>query len=68
VLEVEVQAGNQSHASHSMPGLIDLLESLPPESRPAFIRGDCDWDNETVGTGKLRKQDLSSVVGPKNAV
>jgi hypothetical protein len=48
VLEVDVQPGDQSHAAHSMPGLIGLLERLPVSCQPKFIRGDCDWGNEPV--------------------
>lgn len=50
VLEVNVQPGDRNHATHSMPGLIQLLQRLPPECQPAIIRGDCDWGNETVMT------------------
>ena len=48
VLEVEVQPGDQSHAAHSMPGLIRLLERLPQTCQPSFIRGDCEWGNDPV--------------------
>ena len=48
VLDVEVQAGNQSQSSHSLPGLMTVLDALPEESKPAFIRGDCDWGNDSV--------------------
>jgi hypothetical protein len=48
VLEVDVQPGNQSHSSHTLPGLMALLERLPEGSQPAFVRGDCDWGNEPV--------------------
>mgnify|MGYP001815549841 FL=1 len=48
VLEVEVQPGDQSHAAHSMPGLIGLLHRLPAACQPAFIRGDCEWGNDPV--------------------
>ncbi|MBY0544484.1 MAG: transposase [Gammaproteobacteria bacterium] len=48
VLDVEVQAGDRSHSTHSLPGLVNLLLRLPPEQRPAFVRGDCDWGNDTV--------------------
>lgn len=48
VLDVEVQAGNQAQSRHSLPGLICLLDRLPPESRPAFTRGDCDWGSDHV--------------------
>lgn len=48
VLEVDVQPGDQSHAAHSMPGLISLLKRLPDDSQPTFIRGDCEWGNDPV--------------------
>ncbi len=48
VLDVEVQAGDQSHSSHSMPGLMTVLDKLPANSKPSFIRGDCDWGNHQV--------------------
>ncbi|CAA6805401.1 MAG: Transposase [uncultured Thiotrichaceae bacterium] len=50
VLEVDVQAGNQSASSYSMPGLVALLQRLPQASRPAFVRGDCDWGNDAIMT------------------
>lgn len=31
-----------------MPGLIGLLERLPADGKPTFVRGDCDWGNEPV--------------------
>lgn len=46
VLDVEAQPGNQTAASHTRPGLMAFLESLPSTSRPAFCRGDCAWGNE----------------------
>lgn len=48
VLEVEVQAGNLSKSAHSMPGLLSLLERLPANGKPKFIRGDCDWGTDQV--------------------
>jgi hypothetical protein len=48
VLEVDVQSGDRSHSSHSMPGLTQLLGRLPSDCQPAFIRGDCDWGNNAV--------------------
>lgn len=50
VLDVEVQPGDQSHSSHSMPGLMNLLQKLPEGCKPSFIRGDCDWGNDAVMT------------------
>lgn len=48
VLEVDVQPGNQTQSSYSMPGLLDLLKRLPGHCQPAFIRGDCDWGTNPV--------------------
>jgi hypothetical protein len=47
-LDVEVRPGNQSSASHGMPGLWDLIDSLDPVQRPHAIRGDCNYDSEGV--------------------
>jgi len=38
VLEVEVQAGNQSASAYSASGLWALLERIPRANWPAFIR------------------------------
>src|SRR5437867_9675349 len=43
VLEVEVQAGNQTATSYAQPGLWALLDGLNEKSRPVFLRGDCNW-------------------------
>ena len=48
VLDVEVQAGNQSSSTYSAPGLLALLDRLPSPCRPAFVRGDCDWGSGTI--------------------
>ncbi len=50
ILEVEVQAGNQSAACYSAPGLWALLGRIPQDHWPAFIRGDCDWGSDPVMT------------------
>lgn len=47
VLDAEVQAGDHSHSSHSLPGLLELLDTFPEDSKPAFIRGDCDWGSDS---------------------
>jgi len=48
VLDVEVQAGDQAQSSHSLPGLLGILNKLPAEQRPQFVRGDCDWGTDRV--------------------
>ncbi len=50
ILDVEVQAGDQSHSNHSLPGLVTLLNRLPTDSRPEFVRGDIGWGTDNVMT------------------
>jgi hypothetical protein len=56
VLEVEVQAGNQTAASYAQPELWALLDGLPETSRPAFLRGDCNWGTERAMEGSEQRQ------------
>jgi hypothetical protein len=51
VLDVEVQAGNQTASSFAQPELWRLLDELPEASRPAFLRGDCNWGSERAMQG-----------------
>lgn len=48
VLDVEVKAGDQSHSTHSLPGLISLLNRLSADSKPEFVRGDIGFGTDTV--------------------
>lgn len=50
VLEVEVQAGNQSHSNDSLPGLVSLLNRLPSDGKPEFVRGDIAWGTDNAMT------------------
>ena len=50
VLDVEVQAGNQTASSYAQPEFWKYIDSLPAEARPAFVRGDCDWGTERMMT------------------
>jgi hypothetical protein len=50
VLEVDVQAGNQGNSFYSAPGLLALLDRLPVDCWPAFVRGDCDWGSGPIMT------------------
>ena len=50
ILEVEVQPGNQGNSAHSLPGLMSLLNRLPKECWPEFVRGDCDWGSDRIMT------------------
>jgi hypothetical protein len=46
VLGVEVRAGNEHSAAHSQPGLLQLLDGLPPERKPRLVRGDNAFGND----------------------
>jgi hypothetical protein len=48
VLDAEVQNGKAHAAKHSLPRLCALLAGLPPEQRPALVRGDIAFGNEGV--------------------
>ncbi|MFV0276216.1 MAG: transposase [Parahaliea sp.] len=48
ILDVEVQPGNCTSSMHSSPGLWELLDRLPRDCWPTFIRGDCDWGVDDV--------------------
>lgn len=48
VLDVEVQPGNQMAASYTAPGLFSLIDSIPQEGWPAFIRGDISFGADGV--------------------
>jgi hypothetical protein len=51
VLDVEVQAGNQTAPSFAQPGLWGFLDGLPEKTRPVFLRGDCHWGSEKAMAG-----------------
>ena len=55
VLNVDVKAGDQSHSTHSLPGLLTLLTQLSAAARPKFVRGDMGWGTDTV------MQDLENI-------
>jgi hypothetical protein len=46
MLGVTVAPGNKSHANTTLPGLIELIEGLPQDKRPALVRGDCGQGGE----------------------
>ena len=56
VLEVEVQAGNQTASSFAQPELWALLDGLGEGSRPAFLRGDCNWGTERAMEGAEQRR------------
>lgn len=56
VLEVEVQAGNQTATSFAQPELWALLDGLPQSRQPAFLRGDCNWGSERALQGAEQRR------------
>jgi hypothetical protein len=46
VLDVEVQKGKAHAPQYGLPRLTEILERLPPERRPARVRGDSAFGNE----------------------
>lgn len=56
VLDAEVQPGNQSAASYSSPDLWALLDRLPRNNWPQFIRGDCAFGTDGVMSKAEEKQ------------
>jgi len=50
VLDVEVKNGKAHAPQHGLPRLRALLEDLPPEQRPALVRGDNAFGNDRVMT------------------
>jgi len=68
VLEVEVQAGNQSHSNYSLPGLVSLLNRLPANGKPEFVRGDIGWgtDNAMLQLEQIDQHYLFKLKKSKN--
>jgi len=48
VLGVDVMSGKKSAGKYSMPGLWNLIDTLPSECRPRLIRGDIGYGNEKI--------------------
>lgn len=51
VLGVAVEAGNSSHANTTLPGLLELIDRLPPDKRPRLARGDMGFGGEPTMAG-----------------
>ena len=56
VIGAEVRAGNQHSASHSLPGLLKLLDELPGQRKPKIVRGDCGYGIDTLMAGLEQRQ------------
>lgn len=44
----EVRAGDAHTGSHSLPGLVQLIDGLPPDRKPALMRGNCGFGADTL--------------------
>ena len=52
VVDVEVQAGNQTASSFAQPELWKVLDGLKESGRvPSFLRGDCAWGTDRAMQG-----------------
>jgi hypothetical protein len=56
VMDVEVQAGNQTAASFAQPELWSLLDGLPKSNYPRLLRGDCNWGTERAMEGTEQRE------------
>jgi hypothetical protein len=51
VLDMEVQAGNQTAPLFAQPELWEFLDGLSERNRPVFLRGDSQWGAEKAMVG-----------------
>ena len=51
VLDVEVAPGNEHASKHAAPGLWALLDRIPRDCWPAFLRGDSGFGTEAIMSG-----------------
>lgn len=56
VMDVEVQAGNQTAASFAQPELWALLDGMGKQNQPRFLRGDCNWGTERSMEGAEQRE------------
>ena len=48
VVGAEVKAGNEHTGSHSLPGLLKILDDLPTHRKPKIVRGDCGFGSDPI--------------------
>ena len=48
VMGAEVHAGNEHTSLHTQPGLLKILDDLPPSKKPQLVLGDNGFGNEGV--------------------
>ena len=47
VVGAEVKAGDEHAGSHSLPGLLKMLDAWPVDRRPKIVRGDCGFGSDS---------------------
>ena len=47
VVGAEAKAGNEHSGSHSLPGLLKILDELPANRKPKIVRGGCGFGSDT---------------------
>ncbi len=55
VLDVDVTPGNEHASKHAAPGLWALLDRIPRDCWPAFLRGDSGFGTEAIMSGAERR-------------
>ncbi len=53
---VDVEPGNQSHSNTTLPGLLKLIDRLPPNQRPFCVRRDAGFGHDAVMQGLEERQ------------
>ncbi len=48
VVGAEVKAGNGHSGSHTLPGLLKILDELPLNRKPKMVRGDCGFGSDGI--------------------
>lgn len=48
VVGAEVHAGNEHASSHSLPGLLAIIDRLEQGKKPAAVRGDCGFGSDRI--------------------
>ena len=48
VVGAEVKAGNEHSGSHTLPGLLKILDELEPGKKPKIVRGDCGFGSDNI--------------------
>ena len=56
ILGVDVEPGNETHANHTLPGLLRCLDRLPHHQQPKLVRGDSGFGLGPVMEGLESRQ------------